>query len=153
VKYTVRFAHLKDAPALKIGDLVNRGAVIGTMGNTGSSAGAHLHLDVVEGVQAGRYSLTDIAADRPKPSPKQAVLFVDKELFGVEPLVTTGYADPAYYAERAKLHLAFDLVPIDRHETAAHHAIHWNRSMAGVVVKTAVKDAGYGNYISIAFEA
>jgi len=152
MKYTVRFAHLKDAPTLRGGDLIGRGTVVGVMGNTGASAGAHLHLDVVEGIQVGRYSLNDIANDRPKASPKQSVLFVDDELFGVEPLVTTSYADPSYYRERAKLHLAFDLVPIDRHESAAHHEIHWNRSVQGVVMKVLKDDPGYGNCIYVTFE-
>jgi len=123
------------------------------MGNTGIGTRAHLHLDVVEGEQLGRYTLTDLANGYPKAIPKQAVLFIDEELFRIRPVVTTGYADPEYYYERDKLHLAFDVVPEDRHASTNHFPIHWNRSMPGVVIKAVSNDPGYGNYISVNYEA
>jgi len=150
--YTSRFAHLAET-TLRPGQIIHRGDIIGVMGNTGSGSGAHLHIDVVEGEQAGRYNLADVANGNPKPSAKQAVLFVDDELFRVAPIVTTGYADPGYYHERAKIHCAFDLVPEDRHQTTEHFRIHWNRSMPGKVVKIMENDPGYGNCVMIAFEA
>lgn len=153
MKYTARFAHLDDGPMAKVGDVLNRGDVIGVMGNTGVGTGAHLHLDVVEGIQAGRYTLTDVANGGPKASPKQAVLFIDKELFRVEPVVTTGYADPEYYRSRGKWHFAFDVVPEDRHQSKAHFAIHWNRTAQGVVIKAIRGDTGYGNYLLVGYEA
>jgi len=152
MKYTARFAHLAET-MLRPGQTVTRGEVIGIMGNTGAGTGAHLHLDVVEGMQAGRYNLDDVANGNPKPSAKQAVLFVDEELFRVEPIVTTGYADPEYYHERAKIHCAFDLVPEDRHTTKDHYKIHWNRSMPGTVIKIMANDKGYGNCIQIVYES
>lgn len=41
-----RFGHLKEYPAVKIGDQVKRGQLLGYVGNTGNSTGAHLHYDV-----------------------------------------------------------------------------------------------------------
>jgi len=78
---------------------------------------------------------------------------VDEELFRVKPIVTTYYADPEYYAARAKIHCGFDLVPEDRHATVEHFKIHWNRSMPGRVVKVMANDPGYGNCVMITFEA
>ena len=152
MKYTVRFAHLAET-MLRPGQTVTRGEIIGVMGNTGAGTGAHLHLDVVDGMQAGRYNLDDVAAGMPKPSAKQAVLFVDDELFRIAPVVTTYYADPEYYHSRAKIHCAFDLVPEDRHSSKEHFQIHWNRSMPGTVVKIMTNDAGYGNCVQIVYEA
>ena len=138
---------------LKPGQVIKRGDIVGVMGNTGASNGAHLHLDVVEGLQAGRYNLSDIEHGEPKPSAKQAVLFIDEELFRIKPIITTYYADPEYYKRFAKLHCGFDLVPEDRHLTSDHYTIYWNRTRPGRVAKIMVDDTGYGNCAQLAFEA
>lgn len=45
------YQHLKNTQTVKTGDKVEKGQVIGYMGNTGKSAGAHLHIEVhVNGV-------------------------------------------------------------------------------------------------------
>ena len=150
--YTVRYAHLAET-TLRPGQIIHRGDIIGVMGNTGSGTGAHLHLDVVEGEQRGRYNLEDIGNENPKPNQKQALYFVDQELFRIDPIVTTHCADPEYFHERDKIHYHFDLVPEDRHQTSEHFKIHWNRSMPGKVVKIMENDPGYGNCVMIAFEA
>jgi murein DD-endopeptidase MepM/ murein hydrolase activator NlpD len=150
--YTVRYAHLAET-MLKPGETVNRGNQIGVMGNTGSGTGAHLHLDVVEGEQKGRYNLDDMANGDPRPSAKQAVLFIDQEIFQVDPVITTCYADLDYYLQRHKVHCAFDVVPWDRHKTPGHFRIYWNRSMPGRVIKILEDDPGYGNCVMIAYEA
>lgn len=43
--YETRYAHLSDI-AVNMGDIIKRGAVIGKLGNTGSSTGPHLHYEV-----------------------------------------------------------------------------------------------------------
>ncbi len=43
------YAHLKDAPLLKIGDPVTSGQTIGVVGSTGASGNPHLHLEVRAG--------------------------------------------------------------------------------------------------------
>jgi len=149
--YTVRYAHLSET-LLRPGQVIKRGEIIGTMGNSGASTGPHLHLDCVVGLQIGRYTVNDIANGAPNPSAKQCVMFVDEELFRVKPAITTYYADPAYYVRFDKIHCGFDLVPEDRHTTQEHFKIHWNRSMQGKVVKIMGNDPGYGNCVQIAFE-
>jgi murein DD-endopeptidase MepM/ murein hydrolase activator NlpD len=51
------YCHMKEQSALKVGDKVNAGDVVGKMGNTGSAShGAHLHFtlsDTVAGVYSG----------------------------------------------------------------------------------------------------
>ena len=150
--FTVRYAHLESKPPLRVGQVIRRGELIGTMGNTGASTAAHLHLDVVRGLQAHRYSLADIEAGAPAPDPRQAALFVDRELFGVDPIITTGYADPGYLFALKKLHLGFDVVPVNRHKTKENYGIRWNRSAPGRVVAILEDDPGYGHCVSIAYE-
>lgn len=41
------YAHMRDAPGLDVGDNVSAGQVIGRVGNTGYSTGAHLHFEVI----------------------------------------------------------------------------------------------------------
>lgn len=43
---TVLYAHMKDKPTLKVGAKIKAGQKLGTMGNTGNSYGAHLHIEI-----------------------------------------------------------------------------------------------------------
>lgn len=160
MKYTVRFAHMKDAPKWKVGDVIKRGDVIGTMGTTGKSTAAHLHIDCVEGEIKYPFMLADMTRGKPKPDRNQLRFFIDDELFGVTPEVTTGYNDPEYFAMFGKWHPAYDVVPEDRERwinkikqgTKAHYNMHWNRSYPGVVSLIVYEPKGYGNCIYITFD-
>ncbi|PPG25965.1 hypothetical protein C5E10_18010 [Pseudoclavibacter sp. RFBG4] len=45
------YAHMQSAPAYSVGDGIAKGAIVGKVGNTGSSTGAHLHLEThIDGV-------------------------------------------------------------------------------------------------------
>ena len=50
--YATMYAHLRDYPTLKRGDVVKQGQKLGTMGNTGYSFGAHLHFEIRDGSTA-----------------------------------------------------------------------------------------------------
>lgn len=41
------YAHMRDAPTLSVGDTVEGGQIIGRVGNTGASNGAHLHFEII----------------------------------------------------------------------------------------------------------
>ena len=43
---SVLYAHMADKPAVKVGDRISSGQILGRMGNTGNSYGAHLHIEV-----------------------------------------------------------------------------------------------------------
>ena len=40
------YAHMKDKPELPVGTKIKTGQTLGTMGNTGNSSGAHLHVEI-----------------------------------------------------------------------------------------------------------
>lgn len=42
----VLYAHMKDKPELPVGAKIKAGQRLGTMGNTGNSSGAHLHIEI-----------------------------------------------------------------------------------------------------------
>ena len=50
---TVLYAHMKDKPTLKVGAKIKAGQKLGTMGNTGNSYGAHLHIEIQSGATWG----------------------------------------------------------------------------------------------------
>jgi hypothetical protein len=151
--YTVRFAHLEQAPALQVGQKILRGQLLGIMGSSGQSTAPHLHLDCVEGERTDAYTLVDIEAGDPKPAPvRQALFFMDAELFNIKPVITTHYGDVDYFMTRAKVHLGFDAVPMDRHASREHFRIRWPRSMPGRVVKILDDPAGYGHCLYVSFD-
>ena len=50
--YATLYAHQRQLPLVKVGDTVEKGQVIGYVGNTGNSYGAHLHFELrVDGVR------------------------------------------------------------------------------------------------------
>jgi len=153
MKYTVRFAHLDKAPSWKTGETIKSGDVIGKMGTSGQSTAAHLHTDCVHGFQDARYTLRDIEGGAPESAPRQMNLFIDDGLFKVPIVITTYYADPLYQAELNKLHLGYDVVPVNRKEPGASLLIYWNRSMVGKVLKVDDDPKGYGNCLYVGFEA
>lgn len=145
--YTVRYAHLASAPKLKQGDKVKTGDIIGEMGSTGQSSGAHLHIDCVEGRQVRKYALSEIESGAFVSSPRQLNHFIDSSLFGVPLEITTYYADPDYMRQYKKVHSGYDVVPKDRKSKI----IRWNRSAIGEVVAILDDPAGYGNCVYVSF--
>lgn len=146
MKYTVRYAHLAKHE-LKLGQLLKENDIIGVMGSTGQSTGAHLHIDCVEGAHSELYHLSDIDNDKPRPSIKQLNLFIDNGLFSCSPKVTTYYCEPEYQKVYRKMHYGYDVIP-----TSGAGVIRWNRSKLGRV-SAIFNDAGYGNMIMVTYEA
>lgn len=153
MKYTVRFAHLENAPTWKVGDHIKYGDIIGKMGTSGQSTARHLHIDCVEGHQVGRYQLKDIEDDSPKSSPRQLNYFIDADLFKQPIVITTHYADAEYQQMFKKVHYGYDVVPGNRHNNDASLLIYWNRSAAGTVLRVDYDEKGYGNCIYIGFDS
>lgn len=152
--YTVRFAHLEEIPIPLAGDIIFRGDKVGRMGNTGNSTANHLHIDVVEGLVNRIIWLKDIGYEEGKaysPNIEQLNHFIDDELFGIKPVITTYFYDPQYKIDWNRDHPGYDLIPIDRHDTDEHFSIYWNRSKTGIILAKGF-DKGYGNYILIGFE-
>lgn len=151
--YTVRFAHMKDAPKWKLDDIIKPNDIIGTMGTSGQSTAAHVHIDCVKGLQERRYTIMDILHDNPISDKRQLDFFIDYDLFKVKPFITTGYEDQEYFETFHKWHRGYDVVPIDRHKTQEHYDIHWNRSMNGKVCLVVDEPEAYGHCIYISFVA
>lgn len=152
MKYTVRYAHLERIPMWKPGDGIQKGRKVGRMGNTGQSTAPHLHIDCVEGEQLTNWRLTDTEKNLLQSAHKQLNWFIDDELFGTDIHITSYYNDPIYFHRFGKVHLAYDVVPENRHQTRDNWDIYWNRSAVGICLAVG-HDRGYGNYILIGFEA
>ena len=153
--FTARFAHLAELPSQKQGDIIYPREKVGRMGTTGQSRHNHLHIDVIESFIHKIVRLEEIGYEFGKsyaPNIRQLNYFIDNDLFNIMPVITTYFYDPDYKAVYNKDHPAYDLVPIDRHETDKHFDIFWNRSMSGIVLKTGFDPIGYGYYILIGFE-
>lgn len=151
MKHTVRYTHLEKMPILKVGDKVYTGDKIGKMGNTGASTAPHLHFDCVRGERSSMYTLAQMANEEVKACPIQTNYFIDDQLFKTKIHITTYYNDPEYLRIFGKTHLAYDVVPKNRHVTDANYTIYWNRSMTGTVTAVGY-DKGYGYYVMIKFD-
>ena len=153
--FTVRYGHLKESPIAKKGDIIFRGYKVGIMGSTGQSKHNHLHIDLIEGFINHIVRLDNIGYEDEfsyKPNIKQLNYFIDEELFGIKPVITTPFYDPEYERLFDKHHPGYDVVPKDRHETQDHFSIYWNRSKSGIILDKGFDKNGYGNYILIGFE-
>ncbi len=151
MNYTVRYCHLKEPTSLKVGDKVVRGDFVGTMGNTGASKGAHLHIDCVRGRVQHMYRLKDMNFQTLYPNVQQLNHFIDYELFNTKILITSYYYDPAYKKNNGQNHPAYDVVPKNRWKTKKNYKIFWNRSKTGTVLFINY-DSGYGNFVYIGYE-
>lgn len=147
MKYTVRYAHLAQA-FVNVGQAIKEGDLIGLMGNTGQSYGAHLHIDCVRGRHTKKYTLAEIESGKYISEPKQLNYFIDEKLFGSKPKITTYYCEPDYMRDFHKLHFGYDVIP-----SSADWHIKWNRSKIGSVSAILNDPTGYGNCIYITFEA
>ncbi len=153
--YTVRFAHLEELPTAKKGDVIFRGDKVGRMGSTGKSTLNHLHIDVIESLIDHIVRLKEIGYEHEKtycPNIEQLNYFIDGELFGVKPVITTYFYDPQYKIDWDKDHPAYDVVPLNRKLTTDNYNIYWNRSKTGVILNSGFDKNGYGYYILIGFE-
>lgn len=147
--YLARYAHLKYMPVYKKNQTIIRGMIIGTMGNTGKSTGAHLHFDLIQKIVDGVYRLahiSDYIVDL-YALMKQYSYFIDAELFDCSCVITTSFGDPTYNLPDWFFHPAFDLVPVNKNK----NLIHWNRSILANVHDVGY-DPGYGNYIVLKYE-
>ena len=147
MKYTVRFAHL-DAAYVKEGQAIKEGDIVGRMGNTGQSTGAHLHIDCVEGRQTKIYTMKEIESGKYKSSIKQLNHFIDDKLFDAPFCITTYYCEPEYARLFGKLHHGYDIVP-----KSGDKLIRWNRSKVGAVSAIFENHSAYGNCVYVTFEA
>jgi murein DD-endopeptidase MepM/ murein hydrolase activator NlpD len=152
MKYTIRFAHMADIPNVKVGDTVTPGMLIGVMGTSGQSTAPHLHTDCIEGAVSGPYKLADIGT-KYRPAKEQLDFFIDNGLFGVFPVITTGFMDKEYRRVYGKDHPAYDVVPIDRFKTKEHFGIHWNPSFNGVASLIVYQPESYGHCLYVTFGA
>lgn len=149
--YTVRYAHMENCH-VEIGQMIKRNDVIGMMGSTGKSSAPHLHIDCVEGRVIHPYYQIDIERNRYKAAYRQLLYFVDAELFNCKLIVTAGFADPQYFHDYGIVHMGFDVVPANRHESKDNFKIFWNRSYEGRVISTGYDEDGYGNFVHITFK-
>jgi hypothetical protein len=110
-------------------------------------------MDIAESCQKHRYSLADLAAGNPKAAPAELLRFLNDRLFGIYPLVTTGFDDPDYLALYKKRHMGLDVVPEDRKSMAkAHYTLKWPLDVPGRVMAIYDRDPGYGYAVLIAYE-
>lgn len=152
MKYTVRFTHLKETSNLSPGDPVVEGDLIGEMGNSGASNGAHLHIDCVKGWIKKVFRMIDVENGKYPPAFRQLNYFIDKHLFDYPLQITTYFNCPEYMEKYGKCHMGYDVVPEDRKRTDEHYKMFWNRSKQGKVLAVGY-DNGYGHYIHIGFNA
>ena len=150
--YTIRFAHMANIPNVKVGDKIASGMMVGVMGTSGQSTAAHVHTDCIEGEVSSPYKLVDIGT-KYKVAKEQLDFFIDKDLFGIFPVITTGFMDPEYRKVFGKDHPAYDVVPIDRFKTKEHFGIHWNRSIIGTAYLIVYQPESYGHCLYVTFEA
>lgn len=154
MKHTQRFCHLESLPEYQVGDIITTGQKIARMGSTGQSTANHVHTDNVEGYHSTPWRLSDMEHGRKISSPRQLARFICDGLFDTEILVTSWYCDPFYFDRNGTLilHMGYDVVPEDRHETNNHFWIHWPIQENGFILGLGY-DIGYGNYIHIGYEA
>lgn len=98
------YAHLKyGSVAVKVGDRVTKGQVLGYMGNTGYSFGAHLHFEVRNANNAKIDPTAYVGADLPNNEPKPVdntykvgITYTTQVILKVRTGAGTNYAQKTY---------------------------------------------------------
>lgn len=152
MKYTVIYAHLEKF-YVKEGDILKTGARIGRMGNTGQSTAKHLHIGCFFGSNKELFTMKDVENEKPKAALRMLNNFINFNLFKYKPVITTPVAEWEYQRDYGKLHLAYDVVPENRHDKNASLDIYWNIQNNGTVLRADYDEKGYGNYVYVEFEA
>lgn len=152
---SVIFAHCSDVH-VQVGQKVNRGDKLYTMGSTGYSTGNHVHITVVDGEWTRPWYRDDYIAGRANPlsglteSFKTAKMF----LFGgkyMEPFITHGF----WEMRSSGYHFGLDVVTDRSYLGEVPYGL-WDNPIPGVV--TAVGDDrsetsyGYGKYVIVCFD-
>lgn len=152
-KRTVRFCHLAEKPLFNVGEVITSRQIIGIMGNTGQSYAPHVHMDIAKGWIDRVYRQSDFTAGAVDADLDEFPYFIgDDWLFGVEAYITTFPHDPRYIIDGVwKDHWGYDVVPVDRHKTIDHWALHWPRSFEGFVLRNDY-DLGYGYILNIGYK-
>lgn len=153
MKYCGLIAHMEELPKYKKGDVVNPGAVLGLVGNTGASKGKHVHIQDAVGWFYKPFHSWDFEMGRVRPAPEQTLLMIsggysDIGLFGCEPKIESPFYSSAYLNSQKKQHYGFDVNPLK----AGFNKIHWNRSINAIVLDIG-NDPGFGFYIILGYKA
>ncbi len=149
-EYTL-YAHMaQNSVTVMAGDVVEQGQVIGKVGHTGSSTGAHLHFEIYEGGSASEFRvdpLLYVSADNPRPSTNNISNWIKTIEGGTSGSYVDGDNYVVYSTSDGSIKVGYGITLVDKNGNRLYENIYNGSVVAGTLIPKETVDKIFNSMV------